>query len=139
MANQPVLDKKSSSCAPIRYKLLHAKNYEIPNDPRHDESHIHGYYEIYFNISGSVSFWANNKLYPIKSGDMIVTKPGDFHFCVYHAPSVHEHFCLCTCNLVYIQCLSATGNPLFQVVVGKAAFCAVVQTAVSAVKLQYRL
>ena len=94
MINQPVLDRKSVESASFKYKILHAKNYELPDDPRHDESHIHGCYEIYFNISGSVSFWANNKLYPIKSGDMIVTRPGDFHFCVYHAPSVHEHFCL---------------------------------------------
>jgi AraC-like DNA-binding protein len=94
MVYQPILNKKAVSGQGIRYRLRYRNEFAEPGDPRHDESHIHNCFEIYFNLSGDVSFWANNRLYAIKSGDMIVTKPGDVHLCVYHKAKVHEHFCL---------------------------------------------
>ena len=93
MIYQPVLNKNAQAGG-VRYRIRYEKNYELPNDPKHDESHIHNCYEIYINLEGDVSFWVNNKLYPIKSGDIIATRSGDVHMCVYHSPAVHEHFCL---------------------------------------------
>ncbi len=94
MIYQPILNKTASEIGGIHYRIRYMKNYELPDDPKHDESHIHNCYEIYFNLAGDVSFWVNNRIYPIKSGDIIATHPGDVHMCVYHSPSVHEHFCL---------------------------------------------
>ena len=94
MIYQPVLNKTAVSAKDIRYRVRYKKIYELPDDPKHDDSHIHSCYEIYFNLDGDVSFWVNNRLYPIKKGDIIATRPGDVHMCVYHSPSVHEHFCL---------------------------------------------
>ena len=94
MIYQPVLDSSTLKNEGLRYHIRYRNSYTEPDDPQLDESHIHSCYEIYFNLSGDVSFWVNNRLYPIKSGDMIVTRPGDVHLCVYHSACVHEHFCL---------------------------------------------
>ena len=94
MIYQPILNASSTDCGEVRFRIRYRKEFAEPGDPLHDESHIHSCYEIYFNLSGEVSFWANNRLYPMRSGDMIVTRPGDVHLCVYNTPSIHEHFCL---------------------------------------------
>ncbi len=94
MIYQPMLDRSADANSKISYRIRYRNEFTEIDDPRHDESHIHSCCEIYFNLAGDVSFWANNRLYPIKSGDLIVTRPGDVHLCVYNSASVHEHFCL---------------------------------------------
>ena len=94
MIYQPILNCATLTDGGVRYRLRYSNEFAEPGDPKHDESHIHDYYELYFNLQGDVSFWVNNRLYRIKSGDMIVTKPGDVHLCIYHSPAVHEHCCL---------------------------------------------
>ena len=93
MIYQPTLDFCADRKSEISYRVRYRNEYTEIDDPRHDESHIHSCCEIYFNLAGDVSFWANNRLYPIKSGDIIATKPGDVHLCVYNSPTVNEHFC----------------------------------------------
>ncbi len=58
------------------------------------ESHIHDKCEIYINISGDVSFVVEGNIYPIKYGDIIITRPFEYHHCVYHSEKVHKHFCI---------------------------------------------
>lgn len=94
MVNQPVLDRSAVSLADIRYLITYHDAFFAPDDPRLDEAHIHSCYEFYLNLSGSVSFLVNNHLYAIQSGDVIVTRPGDVHLCVFNDACVHEHFCL---------------------------------------------
>ncbi|MBE5891857.1 MAG: helix-turn-helix domain-containing protein [Lachnospiraceae bacterium] len=78
----------------IRYTAKYANAYRFPDDPQNDDAHIHHYYELYFNLSGEVSFLVNNHIYPIKRGDIIFTRPEDVHLCIYQAPCYHKHFCL---------------------------------------------
>ena len=59
-----------------------------------DDAHMHNCYEVYFNISGDVSFWVENTLYPVNAGDVIITRPNEIHHCIYNETCVHEHFCL---------------------------------------------
>lgn len=54
--------------------------------------HIHEYCEIYVNITGNVSFVIEKNIYSVQSGDIIVTKPYEYHHCVYHDDSDHLHF-----------------------------------------------
>ena len=54
--------------------------------------HIHEYCEIYVNLTGNVSFVIEKNLYSVKSGDIIITKPYEYHHCVYHDDSDHLHF-----------------------------------------------
>ena len=57
-------------------------------------SHAHQDCEIYVNVSGNVSFMVENNLYPVFHGNAIITKPFEFHNCIYHDNSPHEHYCI---------------------------------------------
>lgn len=56
------------------------------------ESHIHNECEIYINLSGDVSFAVENSIYPITPGSIIITRPFEYHHCVYHSNKLHKHF-----------------------------------------------
>lgn len=65
---------------------------------RNEKPHIHASYEIYVNVTGDVAFLVNNSLYPVQKGDVIVTRPGDVHICVYQTDMEHACFCF------WLQC-----------------------------------
>ncbi len=54
--------------------------------------HAHEECEIYVNISGDVSFAVENSIYPISSGSIVITRPFEYHHCVYHTDKLHKHF-----------------------------------------------
>lgn len=56
------------------------------------ESHIHKSCEVYVNLSGDVSFAVENRLYPISRGSVIITRPYEYHHCIYHSNTLHEHY-----------------------------------------------
>ena len=56
------------------------------------DSHIHREYELYINLSGDVSFITSDRIYPIKPGDVVLTRPFSYHHCVYHSKRLHRHF-----------------------------------------------
>ena len=57
--------------------------------------HIHNHCEIYINVSGDVSFMVENKLYPISAGSVLITRPNEFHHCIYNDMDLlHEHYCI---------------------------------------------
>ena len=56
-----------------------------------NESHIHEECEIYLNLSGDVSFEVENKIYPISRGSVIITRPYEYHHCIYHSDACHKH------------------------------------------------
>ena len=58
-----------------------------------DDAHIHDYCEIYFNVSGNVSFAVENKVYPVNAGDIIISKPNEIHYCIYHSDQLHTCYC----------------------------------------------
>lgn len=62
------------------------------------ELHTHSEIEFYINIAGDISFLVNNKLYPAGFGDVIISRPGEYHHCVCHSPKDHNYFC------VWLQC-----------------------------------
>lgn len=53
--------------------------------------HVHPECEIYINLSGDVSFAVENTIYPITPGSVIITKPYEYHHCVYHSDASHKH------------------------------------------------
>ena len=58
------------------------------------DCHHHDSCEIYINISGKVAFRVEDKVYGIKSGDVIITKPYEKHHCIINGPEPHNHFCM---------------------------------------------
>lgn len=83
----------------INFKGLHPfelqikyLNIDAQNPGNVHTSHIHDKCEIYINLSGDVSFIVENNIYPIKPGDIIITRPFEYHHCVYHSNKLHKHF-----------------------------------------------
>lgn len=58
------------------------------------DSHIHSRCEVYINLCGDVSFMVENQSYPISPGSIIITRPFEYHHCIYHSDALHKHFCL---------------------------------------------
>lgn len=58
------------------------------------EAHVHDCCEIYINISGNVSFMVEKNIYSIKSGDVIITRPYEYHYCINHSDEKHNHICI---------------------------------------------
>ena len=56
------------------------------------DDHIHDECEIYINLSGDVSFAVENSIYPVMPGGIIITKPHEYHHCIYHTNRLHKHF-----------------------------------------------
>lgn len=94
MLFQPDLKYELMSCENIRYTCTYLREPKVPDDPENGEAHIHSCYEVYINISGDVSFLVNNHVYPVKRGDIVITRPEDLHLCIFNSPCLHEHFCL---------------------------------------------
>ncbi len=57
-----------------------------------NESHIHKECEIYLNLSGDVSFEVENRIYPVSRGSVIITRPYEYHHCIYHSENCHKHY-----------------------------------------------
>lgn len=57
-------------------------------------AHTHADCEIYLNLSGDVSFMVENCVYPIRPGSVILSRPGEYHHCIYHSNALHHHYCL---------------------------------------------
>ena len=75
----------------FRYNFSYQQGTNQVDGP--EKPHIHDSYEIYVNVTGDVAFLVNNRLYPVKKGDVIVTRPGDVHICIYQSDAMHERFC----------------------------------------------
>lgn len=65
---------------------------ETPNAKNEGFHHSHNMCEIYFNLSGDVSFMVEGNIYPIKKGSIIITKPNELHHCVYNSAAAHKHY-----------------------------------------------
>ena len=73
---------------------INANKLNISSDSsaRYSPAHIHDLCEIYVNLSGNVSFVVEKNLYCILPGDIIITKPYEYHHCVYNDDSDHLHY-----------------------------------------------
>ncbi len=56
--------------------------------------HIHNECEIYVNLTGDVAFMVEDKIYPISTGDIIITRPFENHHCIYKSNVMHKHYCI---------------------------------------------
>lgn len=78
----------------ICIEIDHVNTYVDTTVKKYENSHIHSCCEIYFNISGDVSFAVENKVYKINNGEIFIAKPNEFHNCVYHTSGNHQYYCL---------------------------------------------
>lgn len=79
---------------PFEFVINYAELDKDSPDNIH-ESHFHDRCEIYINISGDVSYMVENHLYPVSKGDIIITKPFEYHNCIYNNSNTwHKQYCL---------------------------------------------
>ncbi|MBQ8894451.1 MAG: helix-turn-helix domain-containing protein [Clostridia bacterium] len=81
----------------IQFEEIHPFTFSITHVPHEiprviNDSHIHDQCEIYVNVSGEVSFMVEGQLYPVRRGDAIITRPFEYHHCVYRKIAPHEHY-----------------------------------------------
>ncbi len=77
--------------APFSLSIIHHPHV-LPLEV--NDSHIHDQCEIYINLSGKVAFMVEGNLYPVERGDCIITRPFEYHHCVYREMAPHEHYWL---------------------------------------------
>ncbi|MBE6553169.1 MAG: AraC family transcriptional regulator [Ruminococcaceae bacterium] len=67
---------------------------EVSRDVSYNQtdSHVHPECEIYINLTGDVSFMVEKRIYPIFPGSIVITRPFEYHHCIYHGDSLHSHF-----------------------------------------------
>ncbi len=90
----PNLNQELTILKDIRFGIVYRSEFVIPDNTSVEQLHIHGYLEIFFNISSDVSFLVNSNIYPVKHGDVIVSRANDIHMCIYNQTRTHEYICL---------------------------------------------
>ncbi|HHV96871.1 MAG TPA: AraC family transcriptional regulator [Clostridiaceae bacterium] len=65
---------------------LHAR---ISN-PKSGSFHLHDTYEVYFFISGDVTYFIEKNTYPLNYGDLVITNTTEIHAPVFHSNTVYE-------------------------------------------------
>ncbi len=56
--------------------------------------HSHGVYELYFLLSGDVSFMVNGRIYLLQSGDIILSRPNEYHHVINKSSTACRRFVL---------------------------------------------
>lgn len=80
-----------SQIAPFEMRAAYVENCDL--DKGIDTgSHVHPECEIYINIMGDVSFMVENRIYPIFTGSVVISRPYEYHHCIYHSNEPHKHF-----------------------------------------------
>lgn len=59
-------------------------------DPYYSNFHLHNGFEIYFFISGSVNYFVEKKVYPLKYGDLLIMNNNEIHKPSFLDNSVYE-------------------------------------------------
>ena len=82
-----------SSIPNVNFSITHSviDRYSSDNTP---ESHMHIENEIYLNLCGDVSFEVENNIYPLSRGSVIITRPYEYHHCIYHSDALHDHYAI---------------------------------------------
>lgn len=83
----------------LRYPDLIVPEFEVQyreSDPallkHHLKLHTHNTNEIYVYVEGDVAFVVEGHTYSIVPGSIIITKPYEYHHCIYTGSAVHRHY-----------------------------------------------
>ena len=77
---------------PKTAQMAFAVNYIENTTLNQAEPHIHKDCEIYVNLSGDVSFEVEGRIYPVSRGTVIITRPYEYHHCIFRSSARHDHF-----------------------------------------------
>ena len=51
-------------------------------------------WRFFFSIDAEVSFLVNDEVYHVKRGDLVISRPGDVHVCIFPKDAVYSYYCL---------------------------------------------
>ena len=94
MAFQPTLKSSIPEIGRIDYSIKRSHTVYPFGKFKIDDAHIHSCYEVYVNLSGDVSFLHGNSIFDIEPYDIVFSKPGELHHCIYQPHLPHDHYCL---------------------------------------------
>ena len=88
--NRRTFSLAASEGLEVRYYVSREdKEYE----PRVFPPHVHDFLELYILLEGDVSFMVEDKIFSLRPGDVVLSKPNELHHCVLNSTSVHRHAC----------------------------------------------
>lgn len=79
----------------------------------HPDQHFHPELELYVHLEGNVSFMVEDTVYPVRRGNIVLSRPYEYHHCIYHDTSLHRHYWIlisCDGNSGLFAPLSALGS-----------------------------
>ncbi len=82
---------KFNGLAPFDFFVTYS-DIDVKSPLNTTETHIHKECEIYINLSGDISFEVENHIYPVSQGSVIITRPYEYHHCIYHSDKPHRHY-----------------------------------------------
>lgn len=96
MSEKEYIIGKELSFPPVDALRLNIHYSEVDaNAPSNtNRPHIHEEAEIYFNLSGDVCFMVEQNLYRIEPGSILITRPNEYHHCIYQSNAIHCHYWL---------------------------------------------
>ncbi len=75
----------------VRYTIaFHELDMYSTRNENHQ--HAHSEYEIYVNLSGAVSFMCGDNIYPVGPGNIVISRPGEPHHCIYNRDIPHRFY-----------------------------------------------
>ena len=74
------------------YQQKHMLDENVVLDKQKTSYHCHQGYEIYYYISGDVSFIIEGNQYKLDKRCFLVIRPMEFHNIIFHSPAQYEHF-----------------------------------------------
>lgn len=80
-----------SGIVPFHMQITYSEIDRFSPNNQYD-SHVHPECEIYINLTGDVSFMVERHIYPVTSGSVILSRPYEYHHCIYHSDEPHKHF-----------------------------------------------
>lgn len=77
------------------------------------KEHYHNFYEFYYLLSGNRKFFLDNKVYHVKSGDLMIISKGEIHRTTYYSEGIHERIALCITDEAVQQLVNEIGEKAF--------------------------
>ena len=90
----PRLYAKTPPLPAMRYGIYFKDTFIDVDDPTIDPLHIHESLEIFYNARDEVSFLVNGTVYPVKAGQVLISRPGDVHVCIFPESKSYLYSCL---------------------------------------------
>ena len=74
---------------PVRFFIEHGWG---EGEYAHPTQHFHPELELYVHLEGNVSFMVEDTVHPVREGDVILSRPYEYHHCIYHDTAMHRHY-----------------------------------------------